>query len=241
MRGRIIALAAGLLGLIICGQAFASVRSDFQKIWAERFDSYSARRAELTDRQHTTADRLIASVKSESATAPQDLQNALIAARAISSLSGHGVILQGFRKHMDGKPSSAASEAWMQDQVAALHQRIKDADTAEAQLRAMQQAGTINVGQWLGALEKVTMDRGYIEGASDELVLINQNLTSFYRAIGEEKAESRARWAAALRGMGDALVRQQQAAAAWANSSLPSTTINTRCVHSDYVTNCTSN
>ena len=56
------------------------------------------------------------------------------------------------RQHMDSKPSSSMSEAWMQGKMDELSSAIKNADANEAQIRSTRIGRDVGVEAWVGAV-----------------------------------------------------------------------------------------
>ncbi len=187
-----------LLSLALAVPAVASVYRDFVKIWDARDRSYRSEREALERRAQSAAERATYSLINSDAAAGDDLLLALSAAWTLSELVGRGQMLYTFRTHMAEKPSAALSELWMQGKVDELRRRQVEADTIEGEMQILSGRDTISVKQWIAAHERLAMMRGDISGQASELALINQNLSTYYRARAQEPSMGTALLAAAL-------------------------------------------
>lgn len=174
------------LMLLVAVPAQASVHSDFVKIWDARDSTYRAERAALDANAEASAGRAIEALVAGDAAAADDLELALTAAWSLSELVARGQTLWELREHMATKPSAALSEVWVQGKFDEARRRQTDADLIERQLQVLRSRDRISVQQWIAALERLTMMRGAISGSASELMLIDQNLRSYYRAKGQE-------------------------------------------------------
>lgn len=189
----------------------ASTTSDFAKIWSARDASYRSERPVLEEAAQRTAAVLVATIKNKNDFEPPEMIAALTSARQLSELLGRGAFLYEFREHMKTKPSAAVSEAWMQERVSALKTLSIAADDYEAQVRAMQPGKNVSFVDWVGALEKLVMMRGDLNGRVQEMTLVDQNLDSYYAA----KRQADARRRDFLRAFGQALATQQRSVQNW--------------------------
>ena len=196
---RFIGLA--FLSLLVAAPIGASVYSDFVKVWEERDRTYRSEREALERRAQSTADRSIESLVGADPAAGDDLVVALSAAWTLSELVGRGQMLYTFREHMAARPSAALSELWLQGKVDELRRKQAEADTVEGEMEFLQGHDTISVKQWIAAHERLAMLRGNIAGQASELSLINQNLTTYYRAREDEVSPGRTLLGAALLGL----------------------------------------
>lgn len=204
---RTIYLAA--LSLMIASPATASTYKDFVKVWDARDATYRAERAALDANAQSAAARAVEALVAADPEASEDLVLALTAAWSLSELVGRGQMLFQLREHMAEKPSAALSEAWLQGKADEIRRRAVDADLIERQIDVLKNRDSTSVKLWIAALERLSMMRGNISGMASELLLIDQNLRSYYRARGEENARSAAIWAAALSAVGSS-VRDKQ-------------------------------
>jgi len=196
--------------LISAAAANASIYGDFSKAWDAREHGYRSEREALDAQAKATADRAVEALVAEAPTAPDDLEMALTAAYALSELIGRGQTLSELRVHMDSRPSAALSEVWLQGKVDEVRRRSADADVIEAQIDVLKDRDSTSVAQWIAALERLSQIRGTLAGTSAELELIQQNLTSYYRARNEDPAGSMASMRQLFQALGDA-ARQSQA------------------------------
>lgn len=194
-------ILVALISVIMATPAIASVYSDFVKVWDARDKSYRAEREALERKAQSTAGRALYSLTSADSAAGDDLVLALNAAWSLSELVGRGQMLYTFREHMAGRPSAALSELWMQGKVDELRRKQAEADSIESEMQILRGRDTISVKQWVAAHESLAMMRGNISGQASELALINQNLTTYYRARSEEISPGRAILAATLLGL----------------------------------------
>lgn len=190
---------------------WASTASDFAKIWSAREASYRAERPALEESAQQKAAVLVAAIKSNTEYGPPEMIAALTSARQLSELAGRGMFLYEFREHMKAKPSAFVSEAWMQERVSELKTLSIAADDYEAQVRAMQPGKNVSFVDWVGALEKLVMMRGDLNGRVQEMTLVDQNLDSYYAA----KRQADARRRDFLRAFGQALATQQRSVQNW--------------------------
>ena len=199
-----------LMSLTMATPVVASVYKDFVKVWDERDRTYRAEREALERKAQSAAERALYSLTSADAAAGEDLIIALNAAWSLSELVGRGQMLYVFREHMAAKPSAALSELWMQGKVDELRRKQAEADTIESEMQILRGRDTITARHWIAAHESLSMMRGNISGQASELTLINQNLTTYYRAQSQEVSVGRAVLAAALLGVASSVRDSQQ-------------------------------
>jgi len=204
-----------MLLLLVTAPVQASTYKDFVKVWDPRDQSYRSERGTLETNAQSSASRALESVVSDDPAGPDDLVMALTAAWSLSELVGRGQTLYVFREHMGSKPSAALSEAWMQGKVDELRRRQSEADMVERQMNVLRDRARGTVGEWIAALERLSMMRGTIAGTAAELVLINQNLGSYYRARSEEQAASAALWGSVLLALSTAARDSQDGVQRW--------------------------
>ncbi|MFD2500521.1 hypothetical protein ACFSTI_18885 [Rhizorhabdus histidinilytica] len=171
-----------LMALMLSGAVEASVYKDFEKVWEARDKTYRSERETLEVRAKSSADRAIQALVMGERTGGDDLTLALTAAWSLSELVGRGQTLYALREHMAARPSLALSEAWLQGKIDELRRKAGEADLIEGEMEILKGRDTISVQQWIGALEQLSMMRGTISGSAAELALIEQNLSSYYRA-----------------------------------------------------------
>lgn len=208
-----------------------SVTKEFSALWDARDKDYREQRPKLDKTASETAASAVSAILANQENGPILLDAALRAAQNLSELVGRGQTLWALRQHMDSKPSSSKSEAWMQGKMDELSSAIKNADANEGKIRSTRIGRDIGVEAWVGAVEQLAMARGTIEGSVAELALIDRNLESFYVALGQEKERRRAARAAILGAIGAALVQQQQTHRTWSVS----------CTRFGNLTNCNGN
>ncbi|QEH77343.1 hypothetical protein [Rhizorhabdus histidinilytica] len=198
-----------LMALMLSGAVEASVYKDFEKVWEARDKTYRSERETLEVRAKSSADRAIQALVMGERTGGDDLTLALTAAWSLSELVGRGQTLYALREHMAARPSLALSEAWLQGKIDELRRKAGEADLIEGEMEILKGRDTISVQQWIGALEQLSMMRGTISGSAAELALIEQNLSSYYRARAGEQADRQRLIASVLVGL-SAAVRSKQ-------------------------------
>lgn len=208
----------------------ASANKEFGKAWQARYESYLARRVEVDGRAKATSTIAVQSIRSGGASAATDLDAALEAAGEAAKLIGRGRLLYEFLEHFKTKPSPQLSQMWMQGKADELQGKAKDIDALDARVRATVRGTGDEQDRWLGELERLVMLRGTVEGMTLEVGLLDQNLRSYFSAIGQEQAADERR-RAAFAAFGAALTQQSQQMRGWS----------ARCVRSGNVTNCEGN
>ena len=217
-----------ILALVSAGSVVqASTASDFSKIWSARDAAYRSERVGLDANAKQKADILVTAINNNSDFGSSEITAALTAARQLSELIGKGTFLYEFREHMKTKPSAYVSEAWMQERASELKTRSIAADDYEGQVRTMQPGKNISFVNWVGAMERLVMMRGELNGRIQEMTLVDQNLGSFYKA--KRQADEKRR--DFLRAFGQALASQQSAVQNWSAS----------CTTIGRTTNCIGN
>ena len=201
--------------LLVVSPVKASVYKDFVKAWDARDQTYRSERQALEASAQSAADRAVQALVSDDRFASDDLVAALTAAWSLSELVGRGHTLWELREHMANRPSAALSELWFQGKVDEVRRRQTDADLIERQIEKLKDRDTVTVRQWIAALERLSMMRGAISGTAAELVLIDQNLRSYYRARGEDGGGSAAQWQAILQALGSAERTKQDDVQQW--------------------------
>lgn len=195
--------------LMLSSGVEASVYKDFEKVWEARDKTYRSEREALEVRAKSSADRAIQALVMGERTGGDDLTIALTGAWSLSELVGRGQTLFALREHMATRPSLALSEAWLQGKIDELRRKAREADLIESEMEILKGRDSISVQHWIGALEQLSMMRGAIWGSAAELALIEQNLSSYYRARAGEEADRRRLVASILAGL-SAGVRARQ-------------------------------
>ena len=207
---RSVQAAAATLVILWAAAVGASVQKDFMRLWEARAEGYTLQRPAIEERTAKDAAQAVQSIKTGQPSAGQELGLALRSTRELSTLYGRYQTLWVLREHMGSKPSEALSEAWMQAQIGILRTKIADTDLAEKQIRQSVPGRDISLLEWVGAIEKLAQDRGYIEGATAELTLIDDNLHSYYVARSEEHEKAVRLRAAILTAIAISLASQQR-------------------------------
>jgi hypothetical protein len=174
------------LTLILAASASASAYKDLQRLIEGRAQQYTERRPALEQRTQQSAAIAVRSIQTIEPSAAQALDTALADTRQLSYLYGRYQTLWALRQHMEKKPPLAASEVWLQQQVAAIKAKMAAADSAENDVRRTAPGKDVPLITWVGAIERLAQDRGYNEGAVAELSLINEDLRAYYAARAEE-------------------------------------------------------
>lgn len=203
---KIACLGAALLWTVAAG---ASVLKDFMRQWEQRAQNYTGQRGPLERQTQQSAAMAVQSISSADPSAPAALNAALTDTRQLSYLYGRYQTLWALREHMEKKPSMALSEAWLQAQVEGIKAKVAASDAAELDLKRSVPGRDVPLLQWIGSIERLAQDRGYSEGATAELTLINENLRSYYAARAEEHERAVRLRTALLAGLAMALSQQQ--------------------------------
>ncbi|PCE40946.1 hypothetical protein [Rhizorhabdus dicambivorans] len=182
---------------------------DFMRQWEQRAQDYTQQRAPLEQRTQQSAETAVRSIQASAPSAPEALNEALGDTRQLSYLYGRYQTLWALREHMEKKPSMAVSEMWLQSQVEGIRAKIAASDAAEQDLRRSVPGRDLPLIQWVGAVERLAQDRGYSEGATAELTLINENLRSYYAARAEEHERAVRLRTTLLAGLAMVLSQQQ--------------------------------
>lgn len=128
---------------------------------------------------------------------------------------------------MQRKPSAGLSEAWLHTQGDKLRSDAQKVDELDTRVRSTnpQQVGLV---VWIGALEWLVMDRGRLAGKSRELTLIDENLASYYRELGQEQQRNREARRAFFAAFAAGMAQQQQSFQNWSVTCIPNA-IGTTC------------
>ena len=208
----------------------ASANKEFGKAWQARYETYLARRSGVDSRAKETSALAVEAIRISSPNAPAALDAALEAQGEAAKLSGRGRLLYEFLEHLKTKPSPQLSQMWLQGKTDDLQSKAKEVDVLDARVRSMKRETTDERDSWIGELERLVMLRGDIEGMTSELQLLDQNLSAYFNALGQEQVEDERRrraWAA----FGAALTQQSQQMRGWS----------ARCVQTGAITNCDGN
>ncbi len=195
--------------LLWTAAASASALKDLKRLLESRAQQYTEQRPALEQRTQESATAAVRSIQSADRSAAEALNTALGETRQLSYLYGRYQTLWALREHMETKPSLATSETWLQGQVEAIRAKIASADATEAALKRSVPGSDVPLLSWVGSIERLAQDRGYSEGATAELSLINEDLRTYYAARAEEHENAVRLRTALLAAFAMALSQQQ--------------------------------
>lgn len=222
-----LAATLALVGLALSTPVEAkSPHKEFMGAWAQRDLEYQQEFTDELKRSNEATEtflkhaRSTTSGKEELAGSYEDM---LLAQFEASGSKSKGLLLQELIALIEEKPSAALGEMWMQRQVAKVREQEAEVRQLVAKLDSIPQ-GSDNTWAIIGAMENWVQAQGALEGTVDELVLIDQNLQSYFQAQSKRAENRRSGFRAFLVGMAASLAQQRQQVTRENNVRLPLTT-----------------
>lgn len=169
---------------------------EFVQAWTERDARYV--------KQHNELDRVAREATASFLHFPQSgphLEQMIAAIKAASYVDGRGAVLRDLRIQMEKKPSTAKIELWLQEHGDATRTDSRALQARFDDLKRMSEAGQGGSDSYFeGSIAAIVM-ASTLQGKAEELGLIDQNLSSYVRAQGQEdsqRREARARFLGAI-------------------------------------------
>lgn len=173
-----------------------STYKEFVQAWTER----DARYVEEHDKLDKVAREAIAKFL-RTPSSQQETESAIEAIKAASYVDGRGAMLRDLRIAMEKKPSNGKIELWLQDRMETLR---RDSEALQARfdaLRVKREGGEATGDSYFQEAVNAITAAATLRGKAEELRLIEQNLSSYVRAQGDEdlqRREARARMFGAI-------------------------------------------
>lgn len=188
-----------------------SVEKEFTEAWTERGDRYAREKDQAAADLKAAFDALSAADAKDRTKAEEGLTAVFRQSYAIGYSAAREQTVRTLLQFMAGKPSAARTELWIEDQADQLRQRSEKAKARS------ENASKMVIGQnGLTAFDYVKesgaaiFDIGAAQGIADELQSIDSNLTSYFRAKGEQEARRKAMWAAIGQSLKEASQQQNK-------------------------------
>ena len=168
-----------------------STYKDFVAAWTERDARYVEQHAALDKQAREATTEFLAKADPNSSESGSRLQRMITAIKAASLLDGRGAMLRDLRIHMEKKPAAASTELWMQERTDAVRTQAAAVAAKFAELRGMNERGLGESDEYFQNTVAALIMASTLEGKVQELSLLDQNLSSYFRAKGQEDAERR--------------------------------------------------
>lgn len=198
MRKLLLALALILVAQPVLGR---SVQSDFSALWEARHSRYEAEQTSLADRVREASQPPAPPHTSQQAEA--HYANLLRALEADAYVRGRNQVITALVAHMRGKPSAELSEAWIQEAADRIQRDRDELNSRHASLKALAAAKSILPKDYFAQSFELAATAGMVRGRVEELLLVDQNLASFYSAksaAAARRRQARAAFFGALAG-----------------------------------------
>jgi len=127
----------------------------------------------------------------------------------VGYLAGRSQLSSDLIAFMKKKPSAERAELWLQEQI---HRLTDEQNVLQVDVDNLGKMKVGENGVTSEALFKangmIVFKQGTLRGQIEELILMNDNLGSYYRAKGQQDADRRQKWAAILGSIGQSLQQQ---------------------------------
>jgi hypothetical protein len=174
----------------------ASTYKEFGQAWAQRDARYVEEHGRLDKvAREATAHFLKAPAS------PAALEAMMTSIKAASYADGRGNMLRDLRIAMDSKPSSAGIEMWLQERIDGVR---RETEVVQAKFDGVRSIDP-NTDRYLEEVVAAVVMSATLRGKAEELRLLEQNLSSYLRAQGEEDIQRREARARVLGAIGAAL------------------------------------
>lgn len=231
-----IAAVIALLALVSgTGVHARSVHAEFEEAWSARDARYQVQYSSQADAANVAMTSFTDSIKTDaSADVTAELFRVAMDRVHVAAITrGRGKAINELNQLVEKKPSAARGELWMQEQVSGLHQR--NVEVTRLQVEMQKLSGASGLIAIVDAMQRWTDGHGELVGRTQELALIDENLSSYYKARSAENSQRAASRRAFFAGLGDAL--RDNAAQAHSPTSWP---IQTTCRAFGGTTSCTT-
>jgi hypothetical protein len=234
-------IMAGLL-LTISAQfapavAAKSVSKEFGEAWAERSARYGTEVSKAEASLKYAIDQLFKTDPNNQGQLTASLRAVFGATQILGYNSGRVQVIKDVQALMMSKPSAVRAQMWLQDHIQSTQQLADNASNSLTQAQALNVGENgLKFGDVLKARANAIGNAYYAKGVTDELRSVDQNLSLFYQAKGEEDDRRRAKRAAVLAALGQSMQNMATASQAQQNRNWTAT-----CTRMGMMTTCSGN
>jgi hypothetical protein len=196
MRVWILAIAVAISSPAIA----ESPAQEFEAAWAQRAQNYADDEARAQAFQESAVEQFRATDTPEDAN--RLIGPALSALAQWGYAQGREFQLQDFLRMRAEKPSAARVELYFQERQDALQRLFQN---AQEQANALKEIGSMPPEEYVSKVLETASRNGVLQGAADELALLDQNSATLQQATDERSERRRRTRAAMLGGLGAAL------------------------------------